>query len=252
MADVHVFGDSHWRVFFPILNDGEPGYTYEQDGVRTIDMVGNTMSGATMYGLSNPNSKTQARQRIIDTIDGLDGIDNVGLTFGEVDVRYHNGRYYRPDGSVDIPRIFELLAGFKRFIDESLLLPRRVRGTVFVYYGYRYNPFIPVKPPKDVSEASVMVNDPVPNDAMLEEAKRMLLLHRTIEQLLPSVLAICEVGRTVWITPREVLGEAVGSKRYVSDDGVHLRPGPIYTDWVLPALRSVLCPRPRPARELPL
>lgn len=137
MRDVYVFGDSHWRVFFPFVNHGSPGVTHEQDGIRMIDMVANELSGATMYGLLNDGSKNGARRRILGDLDRLGPVDNVALTFGEVDIRYHNARYFK-DGIFSPGRGYELLARFKRFIDEDLILSGRVTKNVFVYFGYRY------------------------------------------------------------------------------------------------------------------
>lgn len=137
MRDVHVFGDSHWRVFFPFVNHGSPGVTFEHDGVRMIDMVANELSGATMYGLLNDGSKNGARRRILQTLDDLGGVENVAMTFGEVDARYHHDRYYC-NGRFSVGRAYDLLARFKRFLDEDLIFPGRVRGKVFVYSGYCY------------------------------------------------------------------------------------------------------------------
>lgn len=135
MRDVYVFGDSHWRVFFPFLNTGSPGISHEQDGVRTVDTTANELSGATMWGLLNDNSKNGARRRILATLDDLGGGKDVGLVFGEVDARYHHDRYFK--GTLSRGRIFELLSRYAMFIHEDLIGEGRARN-VFVYHGFRY------------------------------------------------------------------------------------------------------------------
>jgi len=137
MHDIHVFGDSHWRVFFPFVNHGSPGLVHEDGQLRVIDMVANELSGATMYGLLNDASKNGARRRILGDLDRLGGVQNVGLVFGEVDARYHNSKYYFGD-KISRGRVVELLARFRRFVDEDLLFSGRVRGKVFIYNGFRY------------------------------------------------------------------------------------------------------------------
>ena len=100
MNDVYVFGDSHWRVFFPFVNHGDASanvsHTGERRGikVRTIDTIANELSGSTMWGLLNDSSRHGARNRILNTLKSLNGVDSVGLVFGEVDARYHYERYY--------------------------------------------------------------------------------------------------------------------------------------------------------------
>ncbi len=138
--DVYIWGDSHWRVFADRVNNGPPGVMTELYGVRTIDMCANELSGATMWGLLNPNSKNGARRRILGDLDGLGGVDNVGLTFGEVDARYpqHHDRYFNAKGVIIVARLQELVARFRRFIEEDLLESRRVTGHVFFAHGYVY------------------------------------------------------------------------------------------------------------------
>lgn len=138
MHDVYVFGDSHWRVFFPFVNHESPGVTYEEDGIRVIDMVANELSGATMYGLLNSYSKNGARRRILGDLDETGPVKNVALVFGEVDVRYHNDRYYRSDGSIDMSAVDDLIDRFSKFIREDLIESGRVTDNVFFYYGYAY------------------------------------------------------------------------------------------------------------------
>lgn len=137
--DVYVFGDSHWRVFFPFVNHGAAtdNISHEQDGIRTIDTIANELSGSTMYGLLNPNSRHGARNRILDTIDRLGGVENVGLVFGEVDARFHNGRYFQGD-KICHGRIQELVSRYVRFVEEDLIFSGRVRNKVFVYHGFDY------------------------------------------------------------------------------------------------------------------
>lgn len=139
MNDVYVFGDSHWRVFFPFVNHGAAtdNVSHEQGGVRTIDTIANELSGSTMYGLLNPNSRNGARNRILSTIDKLGGVQNVGLVFGEVDARFHNGRYFHGD-KICHGRIQELVSRYVRFVQEDLIFSGRVKGKIFIYHGFDY------------------------------------------------------------------------------------------------------------------
>lgn len=202
MHDVHVFGDSHWRVFFPFLNKGAPGVGFEHDGIRTVDMVANELSGATMHGLLNDHSRNGARQRILSDLDVLKGVENVGLVFGEVDVRYHNRHYFRRDGTLDELEVLKLLIRYKEFIDRDLFCSGRVRGHVFVYYGFHY----PLGP-DTLLDADTRMGPAV------ERASR---LHEVIGDRLYDVLGFTRF-------PVHVMHN-VHAPSMVSEDGVHLAP----------------------------
>ncbi len=222
---VYAFGDSHWRLFFPFVNHGPPGPTYEREGIMTVDTTANELSGATMWGLQNERSTHRARTRILDTIDSLGGVDNVGLVFGEVDVRYHWHRYYASNGQLLVDPVLGLLSVYRRFIVEDLLGSGRVRNKAFVYYGFRYNPPTPNQHHRD--------HPPTAED--------VLVLHRLIEGLLPSFMAESS-DRIVTICPGESLeGEpGVLKPRYTDQDGIHPLPEPIFNEFVFPVLRHHL------------
>lgn len=205
MHDVYVFGDSHWRVFFPFVNHGSPGVIHEQDGIRMIDMVANELSGATMYGLLNDSSKNGARRRILHTLDDLGGVENVALTFGEVDARYHSQRYV-VNGMFSAGRAFDLLARFKRFIDEDLIFPERVRSNVFVYTGYRY--------PK-CDQTLLQPGQPIGN-----RIASASFMNGWMKRMMPIVLCNNDMVKMVFGDPL--------SDAHVSDDGVHLIPERIF------------------------
>jgi hypothetical protein len=213
--DVHVFGDSHWRVFFPFVNHGAPGVTYEQDGIRYIDMVANELSGATMYGLLNDASRNGARARILGDLDRIGPVENVGLVFGEVDARYHSARYVRPDGAIDGLAVLKSVLRYKQFIDNDLLGSDRVTGCVFVYYGFCYPQFesTPLQP-------GILIGDGV-WDA--------LNVHDAFMELLPDLLPY--VHNRVHV----IANCTTVSDQAVSDDGVHLRP-----DVVFPLVHSTI------------
>lgn len=198
--DVYIWGDSHWRVFFPFLNHGSPGVTHEQDGVRMIDMVANELSGATMYGLLNDGSKNGARRRILGDLDKVGPVENVGLVFGEVDARYHSARYF-VDGLFSAGRAFDLLARFKRFIDEDLIFPGRVRGNVFVYTGYFYPKWDQTLLQPGQPIGSQIVSAVFMNDWMKRRMASVLCNNNMVKM---------------------VFSESLRDK--VSDDGVHLVP----------------------------
>lgn len=204
MHDVHVFGDSHWRVFFPFVNHGSPGVVHEQDGIRMIDMVANELSGATMYGLLNDSSKNGARRRILSTLDDLGGVENVALTFGEVDARYHNERYF-VEGLFSAGRAFDLLSRFKRFIDEDLIFTGRVKSNVFVYVGYNY-------PQWD----RTLLQPGLPIGNRIGSASFM---NSWVYGRIASVLCNNDMVKMVYGHPRD---------EDVSDDGVHLIPERVF------------------------
>lgn len=194
--DVLVFGDSHWRVFFPFVNHGAAtdNVSHEERGIRTIDTIANELSGSTIWGLQNPNSRHGARNRILATIDARGGADHVGLVFGEVDARYHHGRYF-VDGELSAELVMQMLERYQQFIALELISTGRVTGNIFVYHGFKY-------PRKDGgtlgSDAAELVNN-------------------MVNWMLPSFMP---AGVTL-IRP-EI------SDDDVAEDGVHLVPQKIY------------------------
>jgi hypothetical protein len=229
MADVYVFGDSHWRVFFPFVNHGSPGAIYEQDGVKTIDMVANELSGTTMYGLLNPNSRHGGRARILGDLDQLGPVDNVGLVFGEVDARYHWSRYY-VNGGLSHGKIWETIARYVRFVQEDLLNTGRVRENVFIYHGFEYP-----KKGETILQPGQFIGD---------DWERAQAVNYAFSVFLRTAFTCLQ--RVVPILPNECLYDLI------SEDGVHFEPNLVYEKYTLPAMRERLTPRPRFPRNLPL
>jgi hypothetical protein len=204
--NVHVWGDSHWRVMFDKVNHGPPGYTTELMGIKTIDMCANELSGATMYSLVREDSKNGARRRILGDLDRLGPVENVGLVFGEVDCRYHNHHYFREDGSLKGHKVLELVARYKQFIEEDLLTAGRVTGHVFVYWGFAH---------PNGENTLLQPGQPMG----LASWTRASTLIRSISNVL-EVLMIHSLGRVTVIDPYD--GYVPPSA--VSNDGVHLNP----------------------------
>ena len=202
MHDVHVFGDSHWRVFFPFVNHDSPGISHEEDGIRVIDCVANELSGATIYGLLNDGSRNGARRRIIGDLEWYGGVDNVALVFGEVDVRYHNRRYFNGRDLIE-SAVDELLIRYRQFISDDLIANGLVRHNVFLYYGFAY----PLEGETLLQPGLQMGND------IWWYAHR---LHNVIAEKLPNVME----GLPVHC----VIAQHDGTEGMVSDDGVHLDP----------------------------
>lgn len=220
--DVWVFGDSHWRVFFPFVNHGAAtdNAAHTENDIMTIDTIANELSGSTMWGLLNNKSKHGARNRILETLNALGGTaENVGLVFGEVDARYHYDRYFAGDRFV-LANLLELLARYTRFIHEDLLASGLVKKNVFVYHGFWY--------PKR-GETLQQPGQPI-GDAGFAKADAV---NGWINELLPTVLQHKQVH-----TIRPSLSHAV------SDDGVHLIPEKVYPH-VLAAMSRVLNPSSR-------
>lgn len=243
--DVYVFGDSHWRVFFPFVNHAVTTGMHnavmhegQHDGVavRTIDTTGNGLSGSTMWGLLNENSLNGARRTIFNTIDSQGGVDNVALVFGEVDARFHHSRYII-DGKLSYGRIMELVGRYVKFIDEDLLAPCRVRQNVFIYHGFGYpqgditNPR-PGQPTGDTRACAEIVNDAVSN--CLSTA---FYGNGRVRTIIP--------GHTSWIGD----GVRYSPRGMVSEDGVHLDPKIVYERHTLPCMASRFYDRS--PRELP-
>ncbi len=227
MADVYVFGDSHWRVFFPFVNHGAATdhVSHEERGVRTIDTIANELSGATMWGLLNPNSKNGARNRILNTLTELGGTDNVGLVFGEVDARFHHDRYYDATGRISNARILRLLANYAQFIHEDLLATRLVRKNVFVYHGFSY---------PQMQDTLLQPGQPI-GDKLF----RAMEVNEHVNCLLDTALAHPKV-HVISLPCQE-------TARMVSADGVHLEPAVIYS-YILPVMERVLN---KSVREIP-
>lgn len=221
MPDVYVFGDSHWRVFFPFTNHGPPLVHVEGD-LRVHDTIGNSMSGATMYGLLNDSSSSHARQRVMNILRSVGGADHLALVFGEVDIRYHSARYFDSRGLI-IPKVMELLARYRQFIDE-LYMGSLVRGKTVVYYGFAY------------ARQTVATWDG-------GQYKNIRELNWAIEDMLPATVAFH--GNIVPVMPRSKLIDEVGylDRRYMlsqdqSPGEVHLGPD-VYHDFTGPVLRSL-------------
>jgi hypothetical protein len=206
------------------VNRESPGVVYEQDGICMVDMVANELSGATMYGLLNDNSRNGARPRILQALDSLGGVENVALVFGEVDVRYHNDRYFNGDGSIDEVAVFDLLLRYKRFIEHDLFRDGRVTGNVFVYYGFYY-PF----------GESTLLQPGVPMGHSFWKALR---LHDAISFMLPMVLGLTSKPvHTICVDYNRV-------RSMVSDDGVHLTPALVFPE-VFRRISEVLLDPPK-------
>lgn len=204
--EVYVFGDSHWRVGFPFVNHGDAkdNVSHTQDGITTIDTIANELSGATMWGLQNDSSKIGARRRILNTIDALGGVDNVLLTFGEVDARYHHDRYF-PHGKFSEGRVMELVARYYQFVDEELLASGRVRNHAFIYHGYDY---------PQGERTLLQPGQPIGWEGWGRAMHVTSYMHGLIRD--------CQYGRRVSITPM------IQHPSWVSDDGVHLIPEKVY------------------------
>ncbi len=219
MSDVYVFGDSHWRVFFPFVNHGAAtaNVSHEQDGVKTIDTIANELSGSTIWGLLNASSRHGARNRILNTIDSLGGVDNVALVFGEVDARYHNGRYFK-DGQLRSGRVLELVSRYVRFVEEDLLETDRVRQNVFIYHGFAY--------PKG-EHTLLQPGQPIG----LNHFQATAVNHMVGQLLEPAFMDLPMVRVIIPDRPVDDI---------VSDDGVHLNPKDVYEKYTLPAMRRRL------------
>lgn len=244
MREIYVFGDSHWRTFFPFVNTGSPGVAHEQEGYRIVDMVANELSGATMYGLLNPNSKNGARRRILGDLDRIGGVENVGLVFGEVDCRYpqHHDRYFRPDGTLMVSEVQNLLARYRRFIEEDLFATGRVRDRAFVYFGFTYP-----KGPQTLLQPNLPMGDMAFNRArtMVDSIGQFIRPsgHDTLRVGDPILRYSRAHGKIVPI---------VGHPNYadVSADGVHLETSVTFGKFIMPALRQEFEPSAYPRREV--
>jgi hypothetical protein len=238
--DVYVFGDSHWRVFFPFVNHAvttgiHNAVKHEQtsaDGVtvRTIDTTGNGLSGSTMWGLLNPASRHCARKTILATLDSVGGVDNVGLVFGEVDARYHSDRYMVPGKDmISGGRVLELVGRYVRFVQEDLILTGRVRENVFVYHGFSY--------PK-CEHTLLQPGQPIGQKFLQAEEVN----HYVKESL--STAFMC-TPKVTTILPQNKIYDMV------SADGVHLEPKTVYEKYTFPAMASRFYGGPQKTREIP-
>lgn len=235
--DVYVFGDSHWRVFFPFVNHAVTTGTHDavihaqttENGevIRTIDTTGNGLSGSTMWGLLNPLSRNHARKTIIDTLDSLGGTKNVALVFGEVDARYHFERYFH-NGILSSGKILELIARYVRFIQEDLILSNRVTDNIFVYHGFAYP-----------QEGGWPGSNP-------ESQLKAEAVNHIVSQFLGNAFMDMPIVKPI-IPGVNANGPSVVSM--VSADAVHLEPKIVYEKYTLPAMAARFSDGYRPRRE---
>lgn len=217
--DVYVFGDSHWRVFFPFVNHGDASanvsHTGERRGikVRTIDTIANELSGSTMWGLLNDKSRHGARSRILNTINGLGGVDSIGLVFGEVDARYHYEKYY-VGNQILISRIIDLVSRYVKFVQEDLIIPGLVRKNIFIYHGFAY---------PQRGNTLLQPGQPIGKDVIKAE---------NVNGFVQSLIHACfmNISEVKIIIPNRYVDD------FVSADGVHLEPDKIYNQFVLPSM----------------
>lgn len=206
MKDIYVFGDSHWRIFFPFVNHGSPGVAVELNSViRINDMVANELSGATMYGLLNENSKNGARKRILNDLDKLGPVEYVALVFGEVDVRYHNHHYFN-DSAFIFGNGIDLLLRYIKFIKEDLLLSGRVTKKVIIFNKF----FYPQKE-KTLLQPGIEIGK-VAFD-------RAIILQKFIENNISMVISACDIKDKIALINNKDINEL-----HISDDGVHFDP----------------------------
>lgn len=79
MKKVHIFGDSHCRIFFGLNN------TINNNNYQLINKY---RSAASIKGLNNPESKTQIGKDIIEYLKKQNKNDIIALKFGQVDIEY--------------------------------------------------------------------------------------------------------------------------------------------------------------------
>lgn len=218
LHEIYVFGDSHWRVFFPFLNEDNPGICFEKNGIVFLDSTANELSGATIWGLQNENSRHQARNRILQTIDVFGSIENIALVFGEVDARFHWQKYLNEDESFNAGKVLELADRYLSFIVDDLIKPGRVTKNVFVYFGFRY-------PNGEETEVN-------PHTVLGTAFYVVRKIVDTLEQVLPLTLQY-EDKIHVIIPADEEINACVGS------DGVHLVPQKSF-DVIFPFIESIL------------
>jgi hypothetical protein len=187
-----------------------------------------------MWGLLKDESRIGARKRILGTIDALGGVDNVGLVFGEVDARFHSGKYFVGD-RLSHGRLYELIGRFRRFIDEDLRWSGRVRNKVFVYHGYRY----PRGAETPFNGGTAPMGD--------EVFRRAEIMHSALGPFLQSIVDQPYEG-VHFISP----WAGRPTEEQVSADGIHLVPELIYPTVLAGMKKAFNSPYGRATKELPL
>lgn len=226
MKDIYVFGDSHWRIFFPFVNHGSPGVAVELNcGIRINDMVANELSGATMYGLLNENSKNGARKRILNDLDKLGPVEYVALVFGEVDVRYHNHHYFN-DSAFIFGNGIDLLLRYIKFIKEDLLLSGRVTKKVIIFNKF----FYPQKE-KTLLQPGIEIGKVA--------LDRAIILQKFIENNISMVISACDSASCDLKDKVALIDCKNINESHVSNDGVHFDPEKTFLH-ILPELMSIV------------
>jgi hypothetical protein len=166
-----------------------------------------------MWGLLNEKSHHGARNRTLNTLKNLNGVENVALVFGEVDARYHYDRYHDGDQLL-VNRAIDLVSRYVKFVEEDLIRTGLVRNNIFIYHGFAY-------PQKE--KTLLQPGQPIGKD---------FLKAGNVNKIVQTLVNSCfrAFDNVTVITP------GLSAEALVSADGVHLDPATVYGDITLPAM----------------
>lgn len=142
-------------------------------------------------------------------------IENIALTFGEVDVRYHNHHYFSEDRFL-ISKAKDTIEIYKNFIDSIAKKCDNLKN-VFIYWGFYY---------PHCEETLLQPNLKMGKDSLY----RANVMLNWMEELLPKI----ESNIIKLIMPEDK------SLISVSDDGVHLDPKFTFENITFPFIKKVL------------
>jgi hypothetical protein len=135
LARVLVLGDSHSKLFFsgvPITGHEEEGSASRRGGdgggqsaddplCATSNYFVCVVPGASMYGLKNLNSASNATRTFLDCLRRAGRVDAVLVTLGEVDIRYLAHHRGLSRGVTILDQVRESTSSLSFFITEVLV-----------------------------------------------------------------------------------------------------------------------------------
>jgi len=136
---LYIIGDSHTRLYFSTTNRADP-LIVQREVVGPCECISETRyiyAGMSLGGFSEETASSEERVFLGHLAEYLQGktFDNVGLIFGEVDIRWHVVRELKEKKLEE--SLGSRLAVYEAFIARELA--PRVAGKIVVFGGIPYS-----------------------------------------------------------------------------------------------------------------